>query len=316
MSQSGIISASVSFENKTAVVTYDLSILSSDDVVNIVEGMGYEAKVDESLVDAVSEDEKVSHAQVCTISIHGQRKQLSAKAIEDAVLGKVGVKNAFVSEEKKICKVVYDPAYVAAEEIAKMISLLGYKASVEHVETADMQKFNVSITNMRCITCSMNARPWCKSCVDEIESAVRAQSGVHDVKVWLKDRYCKIVYNPVLTDPKHLTTVFEGMGYETNSINASLQERVSNKQVVVVQTEVNDAQCSCTRCRNKAVKEIMEKARARKYSVRFHEDESSMLTIEYERSLSAEDSGDTDSLFDAIQQLNPAPGNTFRVAVN
>ncbi|ELU04312.1 hypothetical protein CAPTEDRAFT_32189, partial [Capitella teleta] len=100
----GVVSIAVSLEEEKAFVQYNLTLLSSQEIANEIDDMGFESKLLDTVLDADA------HSYSVTLDVDGMHCNSCTKTIEGVVGAMAGVNKIEVSLLQANAKVVYDPS--------------------------------------------------------------------------------------------------------------------------------------------------------------------------------------------------------------
>ena len=211
-SKVGVESIEVFLETKEARVTYDSRLTAPDLIASEVEDANpdkFKAFLQRPLagttlkdVDLEAGTEVVTRdGSKCFLQVSGMTCSSCVAAIEKHVMKMRGVSKVLVALMAAKAEVEYDPDLVSPEEIAQSVTDLGFPATV--MEAALEGVMEVNITGMTC-----------SSCVHQIETALRAVSGVESAVVTLNTARAKIKYDTSVIGPRDILEVITELGYK------------------------------------------------------------------------------------------------------
>lgn len=131
----GVSRVAVSLALHSTQVTYDPSLLARDDLVDAIEGIGYEVVVEAPPADppspaaagATATDAAGASAGVLVeFAVSGMTCSMCTQAIQRALDATSGVRHASVNLSTNQARVEFDPAVVSAEELKETIEDIGY----------------------------------------------------------------------------------------------------------------------------------------------------------------------------------------------
>ncbi|PYH91492.1 copper-transporting ATPase [Aspergillus ellipticus CBS 707.79] len=137
----GLIQLNISLLAERAIITHDPVVLTSKNLVNIIEDGGFEATVISSEAQASSKG--ISHV---TLSLHGLRDAASASALEDSLLQRHGVSSASVNMATSRIMLTFDSSAVGIRSIVEMIEAAGYNALLSESDDTNAQLESLSKT--------------------------------------------------------------------------------------------------------------------------------------------------------------------------
>lgn len=127
----GMTSAKVSYEKGEAIVEYDATRVTTEQLKETVTKVGFKAEAVEviSLEKAQAASSNVTLA-TASIRVEGMTCGGCAASVHQALAKREGVKSVEVSLEKKQAIVKYDPTKVTPEQLAEAINQTGFKAKL------------------------------------------------------------------------------------------------------------------------------------------------------------------------------------------
>lgn len=127
----GIISVKVSLEDENGRVKYDQNITSAEAVAELIDDMGFEAKVQSGQSSALAIPAVPTGG--VTVSIKGMTCQSCVKTIEGKISEHPGVKSIKVSLENETGTIVYYPDKVTEQMLVDAIDDMGFDASLKGI---------------------------------------------------------------------------------------------------------------------------------------------------------------------------------------
>ncbi|THC99051.1 hypothetical protein EYZ11_001447 [Aspergillus tanneri] len=138
----GLVQFNISLLAERAVIAHDPAALSSQKIVDLIEGAGFDAAV-------VSSQTQVSSSKAVTritLSLHGLRDVPSANALEDSLLQKPGISSASVDMATSQVHISYDTSAVGIRSVVGVIEAAGYNALLADADDANAQLESLSKT--------------------------------------------------------------------------------------------------------------------------------------------------------------------------
>ena len=130
----GILDIKVSLEKKEAIVKYNPEQLSAADIADLIDDVGFEAKVkpitSNNITSSHPTDGCGSPKTQITIGVQGMVCSSCVQSIESQIKNTSGVYSVNVSLEREEAVVVYDPATITAETIRLAIEDMGFDATL------------------------------------------------------------------------------------------------------------------------------------------------------------------------------------------
>ncbi|KAF2364187.1 Heavy metal-associated domain copper ion-binding [Trinorchestia longiramus] len=236
----GIRDIKVSLEAAEGWVEYDASVLTPQQISDMIDDMGFEATLKdnpsfethkkivkgelshqsaESLQTtdkSATSDRKTKDGRILTksyVKISGMTCASCVAAIEKHAMKIPGVANILVALMAAKAEVWHDEQLVSAQQIADSITDLGFAASVmEMSKTGEGGVVELQINGMTC-----------SSCVHVIESHVKRLRGVQSAVVALTTEKGKFVFDPSTTGPRDIIDCIQGLGFEARLQSSSLK---------------------------------------------------------------------------------------------
>ncbi|XP_005046035.1 PREDICTED: copper-transporting ATPase 1 [Ficedula albicollis] len=244
----GIQRIRVSLDNKEAVVVYQPSLITAEEIKQQIEGAGFTAafkKQPRPLKLSGIDLERLRNAQPRS-SEASQRENSSTKTvvfrvegmhcsscvlnIQSTISALPAVTSTVVSLENKSAAINYNPSLISIEQLRKAVESVSperFRVSLfeEHENLALVPTLSplkslpaskdpiqpltqVVVINIEGMTCS--------SCVQSIEGVLSQKAGVKSVHVSLPDGNGTIEYDPLQTSPEDLRFSIEDMGFDAS----------------------------------------------------------------------------------------------------
>ncbi|XP_051882353.1 copper-transporting ATPase 2-like [Pristis pectinata] len=227
--QNGIVSIRVSLKHNTAMVQYVPTIITTQQICEAIDDMGFEAFLSNPPL-----LEKGVHLPVeamVKVKVEGMTCHSCVSSIENKIGKLPGVHRVMVSLNNQEAVIVYQPHVIQPEELQNQINGAGFQATIKSRRSSLKRGVNNSINSQdgkqnktlkankttSCATRKLMTVTFCiegmhcKSCVSNIEGNVRNLPGVQSITVSLEDRKAIAKYDPLLTNPTSLKSVIEAL---------------------------------------------------------------------------------------------------------
>lgn len=249
----GVMSISVSLENKLAKLVIDERQISPQAAAEAIDDMRFEAKLISPLPKSKSKQNAGIELATTHISIEGMTCQSCVRNIEGNISKKPGVMSINVSLANKSAVVTYVPSETDPDAIASQIDDLGFEAAVAAKPHGDSNSSSLSAFSM----CKISVIGMtCHSCVRNIESNIGAKDGIVTIVVSLERNMATVTYDPSVLMPKQIADMIDDMGFEASVLGDS--ENTEKAVIGIVGMTCNSCvkNIEQTVGQNKAVKSI------------------------------------------------------------
>ncbi|GLV37053.1 ATP7 [Carabus blaptoides fortunei] len=259
----GVHSISVSLDNKSAVIHYDSSMLSAQQLCEYIEDMGFEASLP-----LLGSAQTVAE---CTIDIEGMTCNSCVKNIEGMIGGKTGVESITVSLAEKLATISYLCNVTSPYELAEQIEDMGFDTKVRSVNGQAAQreekkkrtaskahdKLNGGAAgdglevDQHLDKCYLSIKGMtCGSCVAAIEKHCMKMYGLHSILVALLAARAEVKYSASLLRPQDIAASISELGFPA----AVLDEPGTGEAEV----ELQITGMTCSSCVNKIEQSVLK----------------------------------------------------------
>uniref|UniRef100_A0A672T155 Copper-transporting ATPase 2 n=1 Tax=Sinocyclocheilus grahami TaxID=75366 RepID=A0A672T155_SINGR len=254
--RAGVHAIKVNLQEKKAIVTFDSSLTSPEELRAAIEDMGFEAWLDQGAlvqnscvrsfagcadlnlaglfvshvassvtqVVTIFSGQSVIKTRKCFVHVTGMTCASCVANIEKNLLKHKGIKSVFVALMAGKAEVKYDPGLLDPAQIVQLISRLGFGASVMEENTVQDGVLNLSVTGMTCA-----------SCVHNIESKLMRTKGILEASVALATNKAHVKFDPDLIGSRDIVRIIEGLGFgvsliKTEGLNNTLDHQEEIRQ--------------------------------------------------------------------------------------
>jgi Cu+-exporting ATPase len=235
----GVKHFSISLLAERAVVEHDASILSAEQIAEIIEDRGFGATIVESSIAKPAPREKSRRGSsgkresvaTTTVAIEGMTCGACTSAIEGGFKNLDGLIQFNISLLAERAVVVHDPAKLSADKIAEIIDDRGFDAKVlstqlnaleqtSNTTTAQFKLFGVTDATM----------------ATALEAKLQSVPGVKSVTISIATSRLTISHQPNLAGLRALVELIEAQGYnalvaDNDDNNAQLQSLSKTKEI-------------------------------------------------------------------------------------
>ncbi|XP_053494325.1 copper-transporting ATPase 2 [Ictalurus furcatus] len=242
--KTGVHAITVYLKEQKGIITFDPRVTRPAELRDAIEDMGFEASVeqDSGLNDVlhsrqaskkstsshlknmtpprtmpqtpkssvnstrieVPEEEKT---QKCFVRVTGMTCASCVANIERKLHKHTGIKSVLVALMAGKAEIRYDPDYVDSEQIVKLITGLGFGASLMDEGAVSNGLLDLSVTGMTCA-----------SCVHNIETKLHRTNGILEATVALATNKARIKFDPEVVGVRDIIRVIEGLGFGVSLI--------------------------------------------------------------------------------------------------
>jgi P-type Cu+ transporter len=236
----GVKSMSISLLSERAVIEHDPSILSPEQIVEIIEDRGFGA----TLIDTQRSspqgpmtkggdpvNQKQSDVITTTVAIEGMTCGACTSAVEKGFKDMAGVIQFNISLLAERAVITHDPKALSVEQVVGIIDDRGFDAKVlsSHRITSDQL---VTSRNVYLKIFGVSN----SSSATALEDALRLLPGVIAAVVSLSNSRASITHNPTLTGLRALVETIENLGYnaliaDNDDNNAQLESLAKTREI-------------------------------------------------------------------------------------
>lgn len=262
----GIKASNVSLSDNCALVVFDLSSLSIQQICDAINNCGFIAKTRFSSHDDVilpikqddsSKPESLNSVMTGTVHIEGMTCGSCTKNIEDVISQLNGVIDITVSLLDKLATVKFNSAITNILAIAKEISDMGYEAEADVLDGMHM-----SNNNAGCYECAESSAiaedvmisiggMTCDSCVKSVQSCISSLPGIGSVTVSLADNMAYVSLTGRVITAADVAAAVSDIGFDASvfhppdTSSANAPDSAANAEVLI---GIHGMHCnSCTR---------------------------------------------------------------------
>ncbi|XP_062383431.1 copper-transporting ATPase 2 [Sardina pilchardus] len=234
----GVVSIRVSLKEEKGTVTFNPTLTSAEELRANIEDMGFEATLEEvpSSTDKRTTTESNSKSsphrstqpsndlaakvasnqqscegttQKCFIRVTGMTCASCVANIERSLLKHKGVVSVLVSLMAGKAEVRYDPLVLDAGQVSRLISGLGFGATLMESSAVADGKVDLSVTGMTCA-----------SCIHNIENKLLRTRGVFEVSVSLATKKAHVNFDPEILGARDIIRSIEALGFGASLIKS------------------------------------------------------------------------------------------------
>jgi Cu+-exporting ATPase len=231
----GIKSFSISLLSERAVIEHWPKIISSDQLAETIEDVGFDAKVLETVAEMPaqkkSRSQKRQKTMTTTVSVEGMTCGACTSAIEKGFKDVSGVFQFNISLLANRAVLVHDPSKLTADQIVEIIDDCGFDATILTSEDASV---NQTASNAP-IQLKIFGLPDSKA-AEELESLLKSRSGVTSVTINFATSRATIHREPQIIGLRAVVEAIEAAGYnalvsDSDDNNAQLESLAKTKEI-------------------------------------------------------------------------------------
>lgn len=232
----GVKNFSISLLSERAVIDHDPSVLSAEQIAEMIEDKGFDAAVVETS-ELESEKQETGAAankalqMVTTVGIEGMTCGACTSAVESGFKDVDGMLKFNISLLAERAVITHDPLKLPAEKLVEIIEDRGFDAKIisSQSETADTSQ--ASATAQFKVYGVPNA-----AAATDLEEKLQALSGVKSVKLSLATSRLTITHQPDVTGLRAIVEAVEETGYnalvaDNDDNNAQLESLAKTREI-------------------------------------------------------------------------------------
>ncbi|XP_052796287.1 copper-transporting ATPase 1-like isoform X2 [Mya arenaria] len=259
--KSGVLSIKVSLEENNGKVTYNPNMTSAEEIAQMIDDMGFDAKVAGTEGNSALQVESTG---TVTVSIKGMTCNSCVKTIEETMSKHPGVKSISVSLQNESGTIVYYMGKTSPQMLAEAVDDMGFEAAVKEKNgtvpmpaglhgsksagslqidsqmgtaryrpgTNEDEEFDKCFLKVTGMTCA--------SCVATIEKNLLKLEGVKKVLVSLMAQKAEVKYDAAYVLPSQIANKVSNLGF-----TASVIESESAGQTIV---DLSISGMTCASC--------------------------------------------------------------------
>ncbi|KAF7871476.1 hypothetical protein EAF04_003583 [Stromatinia cepivora] len=235
----GVKTFSISLLSERAVVEHDTTILSAEQIAEMIEDRGFGATIVESNTaappsrtrksrrDSCSKNEKVA---TTTIAIEGMTCGACTSAVEGGFKDLDGLIQFNISLLAERAVVIHDPSKLLAEKIAEIIEDRGFDAKIVSTQLGSGQQPAATTSQFKLFGVASAAD------ATALESKLSSLPGVNSATVSLAKNRLTISHQPNIAGLRALVDLIESQGYnalvaDNDDNNAQLESLAKTKEI-------------------------------------------------------------------------------------
>ena len=231
---------SVSLMMNRAVVHHDPSLLSPEQIAEIIEDSGFDATIlstDTPSAHTGKEHGNGSQASTTTLAVEGMTCGACTAAIEGGLKDVAGVRSVSVSLLSERAVVEHDASVIAPDQIAEIIEDRGFDAKVletstqqpgvraSHETTETASQLTVTTVSIEGMTCG--------ACTASVQSAFTGVDGVVQFNISLLAERAMVTHDPAVLSAQKIVSLIEDAGFDAAVVSSQAQGPISKTQSTV-----------------------------------------------------------------------------------
>ncbi|KAL4910629.1 hypothetical protein BDW74DRAFT_949 [Aspergillus multicolor] len=232
----GVRSVNVSLLSERAVIEHDLSTVSAEQLAEIVEDRGFDARVLETTTSQAgprtSQDSTdPSQSTVTTVAIEGMTCGACTSSVQGAFDGVEGVLQFNISLLAERAIITHNPQLLPSKKIVDMIEDAGFDAKVvsevqAHAQKGNLTRVTLDLHGLRDTTSAAG-----------LEDSLMQKSGVVSASVTLATSRLVVSYDTSMVGIRAIVAIIEAAGYnallaDSDDKNAQLESLAKTKEVL------------------------------------------------------------------------------------
>ncbi|KAF2751396.1 copper-transporting ATPase-like protein [Sporormia fimetaria CBS 119925] len=238
----GVGAVSISLVMERAVVQHDPSVISVDDVREVIEDRGFDTEVlssdmpvvvevkDPFLSDSDDEAETTPGVSTTTLAVGGMTCGACTSAVEGAFKDVSGIKSFSISLLSERAVIEHDAAMISPAQLAETIEDVGFDAKVVDTVVAAPAKKKSSRRQKKPTTLATTVAiegMTCGACTSAIQGGFDGVDGVLQFNISLLANRAVIVHDPSKLTDSDIIDIIDGRGFDAKvvtSVDGSAQQ--------------------------------------------------------------------------------------------
>ncbi|KAM3510390.1 hypothetical protein MY10362_000014 [Beauveria mimosiformis] len=241
----GVKSFSISLLSERAVIEHDPSLLTAEQIAEIIEDRGFGAEIIDSVraVPADKADEASSTVATTTVAIEGMTCGACTSAVEGGFTGVDGILKFNISLLAERAVITHDVSKISADQIAETIEDRGFDAAVLST-TFDVQDVGAgTATSQFKIYGNTDA-----TVARELEAKICKLAGVKSASLSLSTDRLSVTHNPSVIGLRAIVEVVEQEGLnalvaDSQDNNAQLESLAKTREITEWRTAFKTSLC-------------------------------------------------------------------------
>lgn len=226
---SGIKNVNISLLTERAVIEHDSSLISPEDIAEIIEDRGFGATVLESAA-SISPKIQQSLSNSTTVAIKGMTCGACTSAVEAGFENLDGLIQFNISLLAERAIIIHDPLKLTPERIVEIIEDRGFDAKLLSTELKAANNDSSSTSEFKIFGLRDAAA------ATKLESKLESMSGVNFANVSLSTSRLKVLHQPSIIGVRALVGFIEKQGYnalvaENDDNNAQLESLAKTREI-------------------------------------------------------------------------------------
>ncbi|XP_054915125.1 copper-transporting ATPase 2 isoform X2 [Poeciliopsis prolifica] len=242
----GVKSIMVSLKEGKGTICLDPSLTAPEHVRAAVEEMGFDASLEEPLVNQEKQDlcstsrlgmsngagsqvtpstchisSPETKAEKCFIRVTGMTCASCVANIERHILKHKGIIAILVSLMAGKAEVKYDPNLIDPSRVTQLIEDLGFGAELLEDNAGAHGKLDLQITGMTCA-----------SCVHKIESKLITTKGIHSASAALATQRAHVKFDPEILGARDIVRIIQSLGFEASLEKAGFKNNLDHSEEI------------------------------------------------------------------------------------
>ncbi|XWW99733.1 hypothetical protein V2A60_007745 [Cordyceps javanica] len=229
----GLKSFSISLLSERAVIEHDSSLLTAEQIAEIIEDRGFGAEIVDSVraVQASKTDDASSNTATTTVAIEGMTCGACTSAVEGGFKGVDGIIKFNISLLAERAVITHDVTKISADQIAEIIEDRGFDAAVLS-STFDVQDAGAGTTTAQF---KIYGNPDA-TVARELEAKIRGLAGVKSASLSLSTDRLSVTHNPSVVGLRAIVEAVEEEGLnalvaDSQDNNAQLESLAKTREI-------------------------------------------------------------------------------------
>ncbi|KAI5807664.1 P-type ATPase-like protein, partial [Peziza echinospora] len=220
----GVGSFSISLLAERAVIMHDASIISAEQIAEIIEDRGFGATILSTDMPREKRQPARPKQATTTVKVDGMTCGACTAAIEGGFTGVPGIVSFTVSLITERAVAVHDPDVISPEKVAEIIEDRGFDAELLSTEITGGASNRPKGPDRATTTVSVGGMT-CGACTSAVEGGFKDLAGIESFTVSLITERAVAVHDPAIISAEQIAEIIEDRGFDAKVLSSELDRQ-------------------------------------------------------------------------------------------